>query len=364
MYKYKNKKEVIKEKMLKKIFVMLVLATIVLAFSGLVSAEEISVLDAEKIASGHASEDEYTEAMGELIYYSGKPYHVVGFFKEATDKYKGSVIVDATSGEVVKDEDIASDIFYTVVFFDLGIVTSEELAEDLVMITDSRNSATEMEFYAKNFTDLAKEPGISSKLKRDRNDAASSFEALGNDFSKLADIEQEMYDLEKQWLGKKDTKLTKDIVSKYDELISYISTTFDPNIEKVKGDFTKLCDTMISETTDPTEKASLEAVKQITLTELTSGQQLFNLAKDEWKRQKTEIMEGSADIYGVKWEIEKMNDRLALLIPTPTPTPSPTPTPTLTPSPTPTPEEGVPGFEAVFAIAGLLTVAYLLRRRK
>jgi len=53
---------------------------------------------------------------------------------------------------------------------------------------------------------------------------------------------------------------------------------------------------------------------------------------------------------------------------TPTPSPSPTPTPTLTPtsipSPTPTPEEGVPGFEAIFAIAGLLAVAYLLRRRE
>ena len=32
-------------------------------------------------------------------------------------------------------------------------------------------------------------------------------------------------------------------------------------------------------------------------------------------------------------------------------------------TPTPTPEEGVPGFEAVFAVAGLLTVAYLLRRK-
>ena len=40
---------------------------------------------------------------------------------------------------------------------------------------------------------------------------------------------------------------------------------------------------------------------------------------------------------------------------------SPSPTPTL---PTPTPEEGVPGFEAIFAIAGLLAVASLLRRRK
>jgi len=49
--------------------------------------------------------------------------------------------------------------------------------------------------------------------------------------------------------------------------------------------------------------------------------------------------------------------------PTPTlPTPMPTPTPTPTITPTPTPKE--PGFEAVFAIAGLLAVAYLVLRRE
>ena len=47
----------------------------------------------------------------------------------------------------------------------------------------------------------------------------------------------------------------------------------------------------------------------------------------------------------------------------PTPTPSPTATPVATPTPTPTPKE--PGFEAGFAIAGILAIAYLaLRRRK
>jgi len=46
--------------------------------------------------------------------------------------------------------------------------------------------------------------------------------------------------------------------------------------------------------------------------------------------------------------------------PTPTPTPTATPTPTWTPAPTP--EE--PGFEAVFAIAGLLAIAYVVLRRK
>ncbi len=63
--------------------------------------------------------------------------------------------------------------------------------------------------------------------------------------------------------------------------------------------------------------------------------------------------------------------------PTPTPTPSPTPTPptptvtptssptpTLTPAPSPTPTPTPPGFEAGFAIAGLLAVAYLVLRRR
>lgn len=42
-------------------------------------------------------------------------------------------------------------------------------------------------------------------------------------------------------------------------------------------------------------------------------------------------------------------------------TPVPTPTPYVYPTPTPTP---VPGFEVVFAIIGLLVVAYLIRRRR
>jgi len=45
-----------------------------------------------------------------------------------------------------------------------------------------------------------------------------------------------------------------------------------------------------------------------------------------------------------------------------TPTPSPTATPTPSPTATPPPKE--PGFEAVFAIAGLLAVAYLVVRRE
>jgi len=51
---------------------------------------------------------------------------------------------------------------------------------------------------------------------------------------------------------------------------------------------------------------------------------------------------------------------------TPTPSPSPTPvlTPTLSPSPTSSPTPDVLGFETAFAIAGVLIMAYILRRRE
>jgi PGF-CTERM protein len=51
--------------------------------------------------------------------------------------------------------------------------------------------------------------------------------------------------------------------------------------------------------------------------------------------------------------------------PAPTPTPLVTPTPpSPTPTPTPSPTPAPPGFEAAFAIAGLLAVAYLVLRRR
>ena len=63
------------------------------------------------------------------------------------------------------------------------------------------------------------------------------------------------------------------------------------------------------------------------------------------------------------WLIPKVTP---ILTPSPTPLHTPTPTITLTPtpSPTPTPTPAPAGFEVVVAIVGLLTITYLLRRKK
>ena len=49
--------------------------------------------------------------------------------------------------------------------------------------------------------------------------------------------------------------------------------------------------------------------------------------------------------------------------PSPSATPVVTPSPSPTPVPTPTPKPASPGFELVFALAGLLGIAYLVTRK-
>lgn len=337
--------------MLKKIFVMLVLVTMAFASSGLVSAQLISEHEAEKIASQYAYEGEHAESPRILVYHDDKPYHVIEFIKDGT--YKGLLIINATSGGVVKDEDTVKDICYAVEITE--DITPEVLSEDLASIKESQLAVIEMEVAAKELRELAKDPELSSESKRSCRNLASSFETMGKDFSRLASIENESYNIEKQLFEKKDTKLAKDLISKNDELILYADTLVS-SLRVMVEEYATFCDAMISETINETEKIYLEAEKQAILAEFTGSQQELDLVKTQWESEKSEIDKD------VTWNVEKMNNRITSFEATPIPTATPTPTPS--PTPTPTPEEkGVPGFEAVFAIAGLLVITYLLRRR-
>ena len=101
---------------------------------------------------------------------------------------------------------------------------------------------------------------------------------------------------------------------------------------------------------------------------------MYDETAKEWKRLDTTIVDNKAIakvthfttfvLFGEKVPPSPTPTPTPILTPTPplpgTPMPSPTPTPTPSPSPSPT-----PGFEAIFAVAGLLAIAYLvLWRRK
>jgi len=93
------------------------------------------------------------------------------------------------------------------------------------------------------------------------------------------------------------------------------------------------------------------ASTEVTDGEVTADFDTTGFALGEW--------EVEVDVDGTV-ETTTVNILEAAPTPTPTVTPTPTPTPTVTPTVTPP----TPGFEAVFAIAGLLAVAYLVLRRE
>jgi PGF-CTERM protein len=73
-----------------------------------------------------------------------------------------------------------------------------------------------------------------------------------------------------------------------------------------------------------------------------------------------EVFITGAEAKAIEEKVEEVAEVVGVVIEEITATPTPKPTPAPAPEPTPTP----PGFEAVFAIAGILAVTYLLRRRK
>jgi PGF-pre-PGF domain-containing protein/PGF-CTERM protein len=134
------------------------------------------------------------------------------------------------------------------------------------------------------------------------------------------------------------------------------------------------------------EKAEFEgtvnfSIEKSWLSEKGISSESVKLARynNTWEILKTEkVSEDSERIY-YKAEIPGFSVFAVIAAPaaTPTPqttpatpvaTPTPTPTPVMTPipaaTPTPTPKPPTPGFEAIFAIAGLIAVAYLLRKKQ
>lgn len=111
----------------------------------------------------------------------------------------------------------------------------------------------------------------------------------------------------------------------------------------------------------------------------TSGKGIISPINDIQQTEKSYHEGGSIETPGIEPEGTLSSSPSTLPVeetPSPTVTPTPTatatvlatvaPSPAATPTatPTPTPKSRIPGFEATFAIAGLLAVAYLVLRRK
>ncbi len=97
-------------------------------------------------------------------------------------------------------------------------------------------------------------------------------------------------------------------------------------------------------------------------TDATTGEYVVKADDGDGHTDEVEVFITGKTAQEIAAGVEKVVEEVIEVIEEITATPVPTPTPTPAPTPEPTPEP--PGFEAIFAIAGLLAVAYLVHRRK
>ena len=299
--------------MSKKIFIMLVL-TIVFSSFGLVTAEEISTREAEKLASEYAYEGEYAEDSSVKVYHGENPYHVVCFYKEATDKYKGAIIIDGVSGEVVTDESLARDIFEAKLRkthgpdFDPEGLSSTNGA--IQMFSSAAASFRILHTLREEDFEVLKvgwQP--SSKLRRLEGNLTEKEKELADKFEDLADIGEEVYEIQRPLVGKLEIGGMKEFISKNDEFVTYISEIFVGGFREYQGEYIAYMDQLILEA--PKEyKDIFEAGKQAEIAAENMVIRDFEIIDQSWEKEKEWVEEGTEEFYGVNWGIEIMKERL------------------------------------------------------
>lgn len=352
--------------MLKKIFAMLVLAIVVFASFGQVAAKEISNVEAEKIAADYAHEGEITHTEV-TVYHQGRPYYAVGFLDEA-GRGRGYMIVDANSGDIVIDENTSREIFYAVTMNMGPDFRPEGINETLAHIANNQETIAEFEGLIDEMKALMKEPDFPYSCKKPTDEWIKAIKTLVADTQRDTKYLEKIYELQKSLADELETKKVGAFVAQNDECVDFIETTMLADFDKFKNASGNFWDAQISEAESEVEKAETRTEKE---TSLTGYEEMIQGIKDRidlWRQEEKWVIEGKEEIYGVNWLMGNMHERLGLeAYKPPTPSPTPSPTPTSSPTPTPTPSSTpapTPGFELAFAIAGLLAMAYLLRRRE
>ena len=313
--------------MLKKILVILILVSVILASFGVVSAQQISKYKVLDFAESYAREDEIMTAYG-CYYCEDQPFYIVDF--TMGEDLLGEIVIDANTGEVIKDEDIARKIIHA--SWVIASIDSALITEEVSCAASLRDAVTTFGSDSALFREFTNNPYSEEKIRKSAENAAISHQLIADDYSRCLSIQNEIIDIENQIIGKNlNVELTELYLSKGDRFVQEYDT-LDNHINEARADTIAFYDELIASTNNQTEKRALEEEKQYSLNYLLTEQQSIRSYKSYWESYKSDLDDST------EWFIEEMKDRFELA--------------------------EVPGFEAIFAIAGLLAVVYLLRRRE
>lgn len=305
---YNFKKE--GENMLKKLLILICLVNIAIFTTGLVEAQQISSYKILDFSEPYAKENELMTA--EKYSYNNQDYYLVTFW--TGDDVNGEIVFDVNTGEIIEDENIVGNIIRT--SYIISSIDFDSVNQDSEVASSIRESIT---YFNTDATDWE---------EYDAN-IASTFVLLAEDYTRCLKNLQEIIDIENKIIaGERSSEMSDLYLSKTKQYI-YETDILSEHFDEAQSQMTIYYDAEISEAYYQSDKSELENAKQEYLNYFIDEKQAAKNFKISWTSYEQNIDENT------EWELEEMKDRIELT--------------------------ESPGFEIIFSIIGLLTVAFIFR---
>ena len=305
---YNLKKE--GENMLKKLLILMCLVNIAIFTTGLVEAQQISSYKILDFSEPYAKENELMTA--EKYSYNNQDYYLVTFW--TGDDLNGEIVFDVNTGEIIEDENIVGNIIRT--SYIISSIDFDSVSQDSEVASSIRESIT---YFNTDATDWE---------EYDAN-IASTFVLLAEDYTRCLKNLQEIIDIENKIIaGERSSEMSDLHLSKTKQYI-YETDILSEHFDEAQSQITIYYDAEISEAYYQSDKSELENAKEEYLNYFIDEKQAAKNFKISWTSYEQNIDENT------EWELEEMKDRIELT--------------------------ESPGFEIIFSIIGLLTVAFIFR---
>ena len=296
--------------MLKKIFILICLINVSIFTTGLAEAQQISSYKILDFSEPYAMENELMTA--DKYSYNNQDYYLVTFW--TGDDIKGEIVFDVNTGEIIEDENIVRNIIRT--SYIISSIDFDTVSQDSEVASSIRESITYFNTDAKDWEEYDE-------------DIASTFMLIAEDYSRVLKILQEIIDIENKIIsGDKSSEISDLYLSKTKQYI-YETDSLSEHFDDAHSQITIYYDAEKSDAYYQSDKSDFENAKQEYLNYFIDEKQAANNFKISWTSYEQTIDENT------EWELEEMKDRIEL--------------------------SESPGFEIIFSIIGLLTVAFVFR---
>lgn len=317
----------------KKMFLLLFAILITI---GTVSGEPISKFKITDYAEPYLQNEEVLYAYGPY-YYQENPYYIVDFGNN--DDIAAEMVFDANTGKVIENENAAKKIIYgslVIASIDSDLASLEvEYASNLRNTIDVYND--DYEFWH----DISIKSWVKSVDANHAKRAADISKSLENSYSRSLEITNEIITIENDIIGKDWTiENTELYIEKSDEYI-YESEITKEKLNEGINEFSEIYDAFINNNYYNIDNTEWETYKRDDINYLKTDIDNINTYQSYWKSYKLELNDNT------EWFFESMQSRIESKN-----------------LETPDDANSTPGFAFSMAIPILLSMVFIVKRRK